>query len=121
MKALLALLVVVAVSGCAGGGVYPDTDVVEPRDMSLKLATALQISGGLLLAGVLEYEGDGDLNLAFRAYIEAMKNHGWSHAGSDVKGDKATGTLGKDTRKCGLTFTATAGKVRAVITVSQQK
>jgi len=121
MKAAFAFVLIAVAAGCSGAGVYPDTDVVEPKDMSLKLATALQISGGLLLAGVLEYEGDGDLNLVFRGYIEAMKARGWSHAGSDVKGDKATGTLGKDTRKCGLTFTATAGKVRAVITVSQQK
>jgi hypothetical protein len=121
-KAALAFVLAVAAAGCAGGGVYPDTDVVEPNGMTLKLATGpLQISGGLLLSGVLEYEGDGDLNLLFRAYLEAMKKNGWAHAGSEVKGDKATGTLGKDTRKCGLSFTAANGKIRAVITVSQAK
>jgi hypothetical protein len=50
-KLLLAVVAAMAFQGCAGGGgVYPDTDVVEPRDSELKVATGIQKSGGLLQA-----------------------------------------------------------------------
>jgi len=121
MKTATAFLVVAALAGCSSGGLYPDTDVVEPANMKLLVATGLQMSGGLLQSGVLEYEGDGDLNAVFRAYIEGMKAQKWAHAASEVKGDKATGTLRKDSRSCSLAFTSINGKIRAVITVALQK
>ncbi len=116
-----ALVVLCLAAGCSGGGVYPDSDVVEPSGFELKIAKGMQMSENSLQAGTLEYEGAGELNAVFRAYIDAMKGHGWAHHASEVAGDKATGTLRKGVRSCALTFTNTNGRIRAVITVAVPK
>ncbi len=116
------LIVLCLAAGCGGGNLYPNTDVVEPDGLEQKVATGLTyFSAGLLASGRLEYEGPGDLNITFRGYIEAMKAHGWAPLNTDVQGDKATGSLRKDTRNCTLTFTHTNGRIRAVITVAVPK
>jgi len=116
---LLAVLCLAA--GCGGGNVYPDSDVVEPSGFELKIAKGMQMSENSLQAGTLEYEGSGELNGVFRAYIDDMKGHGWAHHASEVVGDKATGTLRKGVRSCALQFTNMNGRIRAVITVAVPK
>jgi hypothetical protein len=120
------LVVVFAVAmlfqGCTGGGgVYPDTDVVEPRDCELKIATGIQKSGGLLQAGTLEYAGSGDLVQVYREYVASMRSHGWSGANDEIAGQKATGTLRKDNRTCALEFTSAGGQLKISIKLSQTK
>jgi len=121
-KLLLAVVAAMAFQGCAGGGgVYPDTDVVEPRDCELKVATGIQKSGGLLQAGTLEYAGSGDLVQVYRDYVASMRSHGWTGANDEIAGQKATGTLRKDNRTCSLEFTSASGQVKISIRLSPTK
>jgi hypothetical protein len=120
-KLMMAALAAVVFQGCAGVGLYPDTDVVEPKDFELKVATGIQKSGGLLQAGNLEYSGTGDLVIVYREYVAAMRSHGWTGAADDIAGQKATGTLRKDNRTCGLEFTSAGGQVKVTIKISQTK
>ena len=123
MKRLItAVAAAILFQGCGGGGgLYPDTDVVEPRDFDLKVATGIQKSGGLLQTGVLEYSGSGDLVQSYREYVAAMRKHGWTGAADEIQGQKATGTLRKDNRTCALEFTSAGGQVKATVKVSQTK
>lgn len=120
-KMIVAALAAVMFAGCAAGGLYPDTDVVEPKDFELKVATGIQKSGGLLQAGNLEYAGSGELVTVYREYVAAMRSHGWTGAADDIAGQKATGTLRKDNRTCALEFTTAGGQVKVSIKVSQTK
>jgi len=121
-KLLLAIVAAMAFQGCAGGGgVYPDTDVVEPRDCELKVATGIQKSGGLLQAGTLEYAGSGDLVQVYRDYVASMRSHGWTGASDEIAGSKATGMMRKDNRTCSLEFTSASGQVKITIKLSPTK
>jgi hypothetical protein len=120
-KLIVAALAAALFQGCSGAGVYPDTDVVEPKDFELKVATGIQKSGGLLQAGNLEYSGAGDLVLVYREYVASMRSHGWTGAADDIAGQKATGTLRKDNRTAGLEFTSAGGQVKVMIKISQTK
>ena len=121
-RCVVAVTLLACAFGCGGGNLYPNTDVVEPRNMDPKVATGFQYTaGGLLAAGHMECEGAGELNAIFRSYVEDMKAHGWAPLNTDVQGDKATGSLRKDTRSCSLTFTQANGRVRAVIIVGLPK
>ena len=119
-KAWLAFVVLVAVQGCSAG-LYPDTDLVEPKDFDLKVATGIQKSGGLLQNGTLEYSGTGDLVLVYRGYVADMRALGWTGAADDIAGQKATGTLRKDNRTCALEFTSASGVIKVSIKVTQTK
>jgi hypothetical protein len=119
-KAWLAFVVLAAVQGCATG-LYPGTDVVEPKDFDLKVATGMQMSGGLLQNGMLEYSGAGDLVPVYRGYVADMRALGWTGAADDIAGQKATGTLRKDNRTCALEFTSASGTIKVSIKVSQTK
>jgi len=119
-KARLAVAVFVLAQGCATG-LYPDTDLVEPKDFELKIATGIQKSGGLLQAGNLEYSGTGDLVQVYREYVADMRIHGWTGAADDIQNAKALGTLRKDNRTCALEFTSAGGQIRITIKVSQTK
>lgn len=120
-KAWLGVAVILAVAqGCATG-LYPDTDLVEPRDCELKIATGIQKSGGLLQAGNLEYSGQGDLVSVYRDYVAEMRKQGWTGAADDIAAQKATGTLRKDNRTCLLEFTSAGGQIRVTIKVTQTK
>lgn len=122
MKSVLLFLLLAAAVGCASGGRYPDTDVMEVAGFELKVATGVQKSGGLLQAGTLEYAGTADLTQTFRDYVAAMRGNGWTSATDDIAAGKAVGTLRKDNRTCALEFVAAAGgQVRAVVKVSQTK
>jgi hypothetical protein len=122
MKKLMAVFVAaVLFQGCGGTGLYPDTDVVEPRNCDLKVATGMQKSGGLLQAGTLEYTGSGDLVQVYREYVAAMRAQGWIGAADEIAGQKATGTLRKDNRTCSLEFTSASGQVKISLKVSQTK
>ena len=117
---LAAVAIAVACQGCAGGGgIYPDTDVVEIAGFELKLATGVKKSGGLLQSGTLEYTGTGNLTEVYREYVEAMKDLGWTGASDEINGGKAVGMLRKDNRTCELTFTSSQGTIRASIKVTQ--
>jgi len=116
-----AILLAVAAGCASGGGLYPDTDVVEVKNFELKVATSVQMSGGLLQSGILEYSGAGDLTAVFREYVAAMKSAGWTSATGDITGGKAVGTMRKDNRTCALEFVSAAGQIRATIKVSQTK
>lgn len=119
--AYIALLGVLA-AGCAGGGgLYPDTDVMEVKAYELKVATGVQKSGGLLQSGTLEYSGVGDLTTTFREYVAAMRSVGWTSATDDISGGKAVGTMRKDNRTASLEFVSAAGQIRATIKVAQTK
>jgi len=120
-KLILALAAAVLFQGCGSAGLYPDTDLVEPPDCELKVATGIQKSGGLIQAGTLEYAGTGDLVQAYREYVSAMRNQGWTGAADEIQGQKAVGTLRKDNRTCALEFTSAAGAVKISIKVSQTK
>jgi hypothetical protein len=121
-KLMAAFAAAILFQGCAGGGgVYPDTDLVEPRDCELKVATGIQKSGGLIQAGSLEYSGSGDLVQVYRDYVASMRSHGWTGANDEIAGQKATGTLRKDNRTCALEFTSAGGQVKISIKVSQTK
>jgi hypothetical protein len=123
LASTIALLGVVGLAqGCAGGGgLYPDTDVVEVADFELKVATGVQKSGGLLQSGTLEYSGAGELTRVFREYVASMRKAGWTSATDDISGAKAVGTMRKDNRTCGLEFVSAAGQIRATVKVSQTK
>jgi hypothetical protein len=119
-KVWLAVSVLAVLQGCATG-LYPDTDLVEPKDFDLKVATGIQKSGGLLQAGNLEYAGTGDLVAAYRGYVADMRAHGWTGAADDIANAKAAGTLRKDNRTCSIEFTSAGGQIRATIKVTQTK
>lgn len=123
MKRLIAGVVAAALfQGCGGTGVYPDTDVVEPRDFGdPKVAQGIQKSGGLMQAGSLEYAGSGDLVQVYREYVAAMRSHGWVGAADDIQGQKAVGTLRKDNRTCAIEFTSAGGNIKVSIKVTQTK
>jgi hypothetical protein len=124
MKKLMAVLAaVVLFQGClfGGGGVYPDTDVIEPKDFELKVATGIQKSDGKLRAGNLEYSGAGDLVQVYRDYTASMRSHGWTGDADDISGSKATGTLRKDNRTCVMEFTSASGTIKATVKVTQTK
>lgn len=120
-KLIIAAAAVVLFQGCSGAGLYPDTDLVEPKDSELKVATGIQKSGGLLQAGTLEYSLAGDLVQVYRDYVAAMRSHGWTGAADDIQGQKAVGTLRKDNRTCALEFTSAAGQVKVSIKVTPTK
>lgn len=119
-KASLALALLAVIQGCATG-LYPDTDLVEPKDFELKVATGIQKSGGLLQAGNLEYTGSGELVAIYREYVADMRAHGWTGAADDIQNAKAVGTLRKDNRTCSLEFTSAGGTIRVTIKVTQTK
>ncbi|HZE98202.1 MAG TPA: hypothetical protein VE981_14320 [Planctomycetota bacterium] len=119
-KAWVAFAVLAVLQGCATG-LYPDTDIVEPKDMDLKIATGIQKSGGLLQAGNLEYSGTGDLVQVYRGYVSDMRSHGWTGAADEIAGQKAVGTLRKDNRTCSLEFTSASGQIRATIKITQTR
>lgn len=124
MKNLMAVLAAVALGqGCLGGGgnAYHDTDVMEPREFELKVASKVEMSAGLMLSGNLEYAGAGDLVQVYHEYIAAMKSRGWNAAAEDISANKAIGTLRKDNRTCALEFTSSAGAVRASVKVTPTK
>ncbi|HEX7897163.1 MAG TPA: hypothetical protein VF950_05360 [Planctomycetota bacterium] len=122
MKLASWAILLAGAAGCAsGGGLYPDTDVMEVQGYELKVATGVQKSGGLLQAGTLEYSGAGDLTSVFREYVASMRSAGWTSATDDIAGGKAIGTMRKDNRTCALEFVSAAGQVRATIKVSQTK
>ncbi len=121
-KLVAAFAAAMLFQGCAGGGgVYPDTDLVEPRDCELKIATGIQKSGGLIQAGTLEYSGSGELVQVYRDYVASMRSHGWTGANDEIAGQKATGTLRKDNRTCALEFTSAGGQIKISLKVSQTK
>jgi len=119
-KACLAAALLAVLQGCATG-LYPDTDLVEPKDFELKVATGIQKSGGLLQAGNLEYSGTGELVAIYREYVADMRTHGWTGAADDIQNAKASGTLRKDNRTCSLEFTSAGGTIRVTIKVTQTK
>lgn len=119
-SALLLGLAVLA-QGCAAGGRYPDTDVMEVAGFEPKVATGVQKSGGLMQSGTLEYAGTGDLTQVFRDYVASMRTAGWTSATDDFAGGKAVGTMRKDNRTCSLEFVSAGGQIRATIKVAQTK
>ena len=122
MKMFSVALVMVAAAGCAGSGdLYMETDFVELRGFILKIAEKVDKAPGRIQAGQLEYEGEGELNATYRTFVAEMVKHGWASSQDNMSGDKATGVLSKDTRKCAWQFTNSNGKVRAVFTISQPK
>jgi hypothetical protein len=123
MKKLMAAVgAALLFQGCAsGGGLYHDTDVVEPKDFDLKVASGILMSGGLMQTGNLEYSGSGDLVQVYRDYLTAMRSHGWTSAADDIAAQKATGTLRKDNRTCALEITSAGGQVRITIKITQTK
>jgi len=122
MRNTAMILLITAAAGCGGGsGLYLDTDVAEVYGFGHASAKEVQMSGGLMQAGTLEYSGSGDVAEVFKSYIEAMKAQGWTIAHVDVAGDRAVGTLRKDNRTCGLEFTKGSSKIRAVIKVGTTK
>ena len=106
-------------AGCGGGGsgLYLDTDVREVEGFRQSSAKEIQMSGGQMQQGTLEYSGAGDLKEVFTEYVSAMKDVGWSIAHVDIQGDRATGMLRKDNRSCNLDFSRTSEKIRATIRV----
>ena len=125
MKKLMAVLAAgVLFQGCGvfgGGGVYPDTDVVEPKDFELKVATGIEKSDGKLRKGNLEYSGAGDLVQVYREYTASMRSHGWTGDADDITGSKASGTLRKDNRTCVMEFTSASGTIKATVKVTPTK
>jgi hypothetical protein len=122
MKTLIpGFVAALALAGCMGGGVYPDTDVVEPAGFELKVATGIQKSVGMLQAGTLEYAGAGDLVQVYREFVASMKSHGWAGATEEIQGTKAVGTLRKDSRTCSLEFTSVNSQIRIVVKVAALK
>ncbi len=122
MRIFMAALLLAAASGCGGGSrVYLDTDVAEVYGFSPASAKEVQMSGGLMQAGTLEYSGYGEAAEVLRAYIDTMKGLGWTTAHVDSAGDRAVGTLRKDNRTCSLEFVKAGGKIRAVIRVGTTK
>jgi len=122
MRYLALAAAVAAAAGCAGsGGLYPDTDVVEPPGFEIKVATGVVKSGGLMQAGTLEYSGAGDLTQSFRAYVSSMRDAGWTSASDEIGVGKAVGTLRKDNRTCALEFVSASSQLRAVIKVTPTK
>jgi hypothetical protein len=120
-KLMVAVAAVVLGQGCMGGGVYHDTDVVAPKDFELKVASKIEMAGGLMLSGNLEYAGAGDLVQVYHDYIASMKSHGWTASADDISANKAIGTLRKDNRACALEFTSASGTIRATVKVSPTK
>ena|SRR5215831_771928 len=121
-KLIFAAVAGLLFQGCGGGaGVYPGTDVIEPRDFELKVASSLQMSGGQLHSGNMEYSGTGELVHVYREYLAAMRLQGWTGAADDIQPQKAMGTLRKDNRTCSIEFTSAGGTIRANIKISQTK
>ena len=117
MKNLVASLGILAVlAGCGGVAVYPDTDVAEPPGFDLKTAKADK-SDGAMRTGILEYEGQGDLLLVFRAHQDGMVSQGWSSVSDNFDATKAVGILQKDNRTCTVEMISTSGPIRVTITV----
>jgi hypothetical protein len=113
---MAATLLALAFAGCGGAGVYPDTDVVEPKGKPTGFGEVKK-QGGLMQAGNLEYETSGELVPTFRDYIAAMREHGWSSVKEEVAGGRATATLQKDTRNCSVVFVSDKGAIKAAIKV----
>ena len=123
MRHATSLLLILASAGCGGGGsgLYLDTDVREVEGFRHSSAKEIQMSGGLMQNGTLEYSGTGEIKDVFRDYVADMKDVGWVIAHVDVQGDKAVGTLRKDNRTCNLEFVKSADKIRATIRVGATK
>ena len=122
MRIFTAAVLLSAAAGCGGGArVYLDTDVAEVYGFTCSSAKEVQMSGGLMQAGTLEYAGSGDVAEALRAHVDTMKGLGWTIAHVDAAGDRAVATLRKDNRTCNLEFVKTSGKIRAVIRVGTTK
>lgn len=123
MRRLTPLLLALAAAGCGGGGsgLYHDTDVREVEGFRRSSAKEIQMGGGLMQSGTLEYSGSGDVKDVFDDYVAAMKDVGWMIAGVDVQGDRAIGTLRKDNRTCNLEFVKASDKIRASIRVGPTK
>lgn len=122
MKRLMAAITAaILFQGCGGPVLYPDTDVVEPKDFGDPVAQGVQKSGGLMQAGSLEYSGSGDLVPIYREYVAQMKAHGWTGAEEEIQAKKAVGKLRKDNRTCALEFTSNGGTIKISIKVSQTK
>jgi hypothetical protein len=119
MRRRISLLFALAVTGCGGGGsgLYLDTDVREVEGFRNTSAKEIQMSGGHMQQGTLEFSGSGDLKEVFTDYVAAMKDVGWSIANVDVQGDRAVGMLRKDNRSCNLEFIKASERIRATIRV----
>jgi len=122
MRIFTTVLFLSAAAGCGGGSrLYLDTDVAEVPGFTAAAAKEVQMSGGLMQSGTLEYTGSGDVAEVLRAYVETMKGIGWTTAHVDTSGDRAVGTLRKDNRTCSLEFVKSSGKIHAVIKVGTTK
>lgn len=106
--------------GCAGSpDFYPGTDIAQVSGFELRRADSIQKSGGVILAGTLEYFGDGNLTEVFQEYILEMGELGWSSASDQIDEKKAVGTMRKDNRTCNVSFVLVDGDIQATIQVSQ--
>lgn len=116
------VLAVAGLVGCGGGSShYLESDVSEVHGFQRTYAKDVQMSGGLMQTGTLEYTGSSDVAEAFNEYVETMKGNGWTIANVDSQGDKAVGTMRKDNRTCNVEFSKSGGKTKAVIKISTTK
>ena len=122
MRIFTTALLAAAAVGCGGGGsVYMDTDVHEVAGLRQTSAKDVQMSGGLMQQGTMEYSGSGDLKEIFTDYVASMKAEGWTTAHVDVQSDRCVGTLRKDNRTCNLEFALSNTKIKAQIRVGTTK
>jgi ABC-type phosphate transport system substrate-binding protein len=115
-------LAVAGLVGCSGGSSrYLETDVLEVHGFQRTYAKDIQMSGGLMQTGTLEYSGSTDVADAFNEYVEAMKGNGWTIANVDSQGDKSVATMRKDNRTCNIEFSKSGSKTKAHIQVGTTK
>ncbi len=76
--ATLALGVLAAGCGSAPITGYLKSDVAEPDDMDSPIAENVKLQGPLFQEGSLTFEGDGNVQEVFMAYVAKMQQLGWA-------------------------------------------
>ncbi len=121
-KVAFAILLTGAACGSTNPG-YMNTDVLEPTGFSRPVTAGVTYSanGAQMTAGVLTYTGPADLHKTYIAYVDSMREQGWTPATS--AGDPTTGMsarLTKDTRVVDLDIKPEGGNLKIVIKVGNK-
>ncbi|HLG42812.1 MAG TPA: hypothetical protein VI643_05555 [Planctomycetota bacterium] len=110
-----------AAAGCGSAPVtgYLKSDVAEPDDMDSPIAEGVKLQGPLFQEGSLTFEGDGNVQEVFMAYVAKMQQLGWAPFNTEQHPEKGmSAKLVKDIRVAELSvMTGEKDDVKVVIKV----
>jgi hypothetical protein len=119
MKKLLLAAPLAVLMACGSTPGYMNSDVLEPEGLGAATPTGVKFTNNVITDGTLTSQGPGDVQKAYKAYVEAMRDLGWESKSAD--GDAVKGlqcSLRKDTRQVDVSITPEGqGAIKVVIKI----